>query len=90
MGKYSSKLYHRGSSRHSSILGGLFTIAFALVFFAYTFAELRSVFNRSNISVSEREHYAVEALTRNLTVNVGELSDLFLMRIDIWWEKELF
>lgn len=58
MGKYSSKLYHKGASRHSSVIGGVLTIAFALVFITYSITELISVFKRTNINVTEREHFA--------------------------------
>ena len=88
MGKYSSKLYHNGFSRHSSVLGGILTLAFALVFIAYSIAEVRSVFNRTNVSISEREHYAVETLTNNLTIKVADLSDLFIVKLTIWWPKD--
>jgi hypothetical protein len=79
MGKYSSKLYHKGASRHSSVIGGVLTIAFALVFITYSITELISVFKRTNINVTEREHFAQEVYTRNRTVKVGELSDLFVL-----------
>jgi hypothetical protein len=57
MGKYSSKLYHKGASRHSSVIGGVLTIAFALVFIAYSITELISLFKRTNITVTEMQSH---------------------------------
>jgi len=81
MGKYSSKLYHKGQSRHSSVMGGIFTIAFVFVFIVYLITELRSLFLRKNITINAREHYDQELFTLKNTIKMGQLPDLFVLTV---------
>ncbi len=54
IGKYSSKLYHRGQAFHSTLLSGIFTIVSVLTVTVFACQILVSVFRKEEILLSEK------------------------------------
>ena len=80
LGKYQSKLYHRGLSEHSSLVSGLLTILCILFLGFFIFNAFYDVLRLANYSIVQRAH-----LTKNYLkgeIRVGEVSQMF--EIDIF------
>ncbi len=54
LGKYSTVMYNnRGTSSHSSIIGGVLTAIFSIGMFIYAVFVLKNVLNRTNYNLYE-------------------------------------
>ena len=53
IGKHYSIFYFKGRNQHSSILGGLLTIFFAIIFITYSVITLSNVINKKHFNLDE-------------------------------------
>ena len=77
LGKYQSKLYHRGLSEHSSLASGLLTILFFLCLGFLIFNAFYDVLRLANYSIVQKAHLTKNYLTEE--TRVGEVSQIFEM-----------
>ena len=86
LGKYRSKLYHRGLSEHSSLASGLLTILFIASLGFLIFNAFYDVVRLANYSIVQRAHLAKNYLTEE--TRVGEVSEMFDMDLSIEIDSE--
>lgn len=71
LGKYKGILYRKGKLEHSSPIGGVLTLIFALFLFAYSIVVFKQIINRKNYDVESKSY---------LTSNIEELNTATLDR----------
>lgn len=81
LGKYRSKLYHRGLSEHTSLASGLLTIFFIAFLGFFIFSAFYDVLRLSNYSIVQKAHLANNYLTKE--TRIGEVSEIFDMNFFI-------